>query len=135
GSPRILGMYPPSLSRKAERQLEELGVEVRTNSLVTAVEPGRIKVGDEWISVSVALWTTGMAASPLGKALGAPTDRAGRVLVEPDLSLPGHPEIFVIGDMAFLKDAAGKLVPALGAAAKQEGRVTAENILRDLGGE
>jgi len=135
GAPRILGMYPEELSRKAQQQLEELGVVVRTNSLVTAVEPGRIRVGDEWIPVSVALWATGMAASPLAKALGAPTDRAGRVLVEPDLSLPGHPEVLVIGDMAFLKDVTGRVVPALGAAATQEGRAAAENILRDLRGE
>ena len=135
GSPRILGMYPEELSHKAQRQLEELGVVVRTNSLVTAVEPGRIRVGDEWVAVSVALWATGMAASPLAKALDAPLDRAGRVLVEPDLSLPGHPEVFVIGDMAFLKDETGRVVPALGAAAMQEGGVVAENILRELRGE
>ncbi|HEY2737532.1 MAG TPA: NAD(P)/FAD-dependent oxidoreductase, partial [Thermoanaerobaculia bacterium] len=85
GAPHILGVYPEELSLKAERQLRELGVEVRTNCLVSAVEPGRIKVGEEWIPVSVTLWATGVAASPLGKALGAPVDRAGRVLVEPDL--------------------------------------------------
>ena len=135
GMPHILGTYPEDLSLKAEKQLRELGVEVRTNSMVSAVEPGRIKVGDEWIPASVTLWATGVAASPLGRALGAPTDRAGRVLVEPDLSLPGHPEIFVLGDMAFLKDADGKAVPGLGAAATQEGKLAAANILRDLRGE
>ncbi|HKI00531.1 MAG TPA: NAD(P)/FAD-dependent oxidoreductase [Thermoanaerobaculia bacterium] len=135
GAPHILGVYPEELSIKAERQLRELGVEVRTNSLVSAVEPGRIKVGDEWIPASVTLWATGVAASPLGKALGAPTDRAGRVMVEPDMSLPGHPNVFVIGDMASLKDADGKVVPGLGAAATQQGKDTAANILRDLRGE
>jgi len=135
GAPHILGVYPEELSIKARRQLEELGVEVRTNSLVSAVEPGRIKVGEEWIPASVILWATGVAASPLGKALGAPTDRAGRVLVEPDLSLPGHPNIFVIGDMASLKDTNGIVVPGLGAAATQEGKDTAANIARDLRGE
>jgi len=135
GAPHILGVYPEELSLKAERQLRELGVEVRTNSLVSAVEPGRIKVGDEWIPVSVTLWATGVAASPLGKALGAPVDRAGRVLVEPDLSVPGQPNVFVLGDMAFLKDADGTVVPGLGAAATQQGKATAANILRDLRGE
>ena len=135
GAPHILGVYPEELSIKARRQLEELGVEVRTNSLVSAVEPGRIKVGEEWIPASVILWATGVAASPLGKALGLPTDRAGRVLVEPDLSLPGHPNIFVIGDMASLKDTNGIVVPGLGAAATQEGKDTAANIARDLRGE
>jgi len=135
GAPHILGVYPEELSIKARRQLEELGVEVRTNSLVSAVEPGRIKVGEEWIPASVILWATGVAASPLGKALGVPTDRAGRVLVEPDLSLPGHPNIFVLGDMASLKDTNGIVVPGLGAAATQEGKDTAANIARDLRGE
>ena len=135
GMPRILGMFPEELSQKAQKQLEELGVEVRTNSLVTAIEPGRIKVGDEWIETSVTLWATGVAASPLGKLLGAEVDKAGRVLIAPDLSLPGHPEIFVIGDMASLKDVAGKPVPGLGAAAMQQGRAAAANILRDIRGE
>ncbi|HEX3526974.1 MAG TPA: NAD(P)/FAD-dependent oxidoreductase [Thermoanaerobaculia bacterium] len=135
GAPHILGVYPEELSLKAERQLRELGVEVRTSCLVSAVEPGRIKVGDEWIPASVTLWATGVAASPLGKALGAPVDRAGRVLVEPDLSLPGQPNVFVLGDMAFLKDADGTVVPGLGAAATQQGKGTAANILRDLRGE
>jgi NADH dehydrogenase len=135
GASRVLGAYPEELSRKAERQLEELGVELRLDSLVSAVDPGRIKVGEEWIPASVTLWATGVAASPLGKALGAPTDRAGRVLVAPDLSLPGHPEVFVLGDLAWLKDAAGREVPGLGAAATQEGTATAANLLRDLRGE
>jgi len=135
GSGRILGTYPEDLSQKAEKQLAELGVKVRTDSIVTEVEPGRIKVGGEWIPVSVALWASGIAASPLGSQLGARVDKTGRVLVEPDQSLPGNPEVFVIGDMAALNDAAGKPVPALGAAATQEGRAAAKNILRDLRGE
>jgi NADH:ubiquinone reductase (H+-translocating) len=135
GAPRVLGMYPEELSRKAEEQLKELGVEVRTGSLVTAVEEGRIKAGDEWIPTSVTLWATGVAASPLGKELGAPVDRAGRVLVEQDLSIQGHKEIFVIGDMASLKDVNGTPVPGLGAAATQEGEAAAANILRDIRGQ
>ncbi|HJQ69057.1 MAG TPA: NAD(P)/FAD-dependent oxidoreductase [Blastocatellia bacterium] len=135
GLPRVLSMFPEELSEKAKRQLEELGVEVRTNSLVTAVEPGRIKVGDDWIETSVTLWATGVAASPLGKLLGAEVDKAGRVLIAPDLSLPAHPEIFVIGDMSSLKDIDGQQVPGLGAAAMQQGKAAAANILRDIRGE
>jgi NADH dehydrogenase len=138
--PRVLSVYPEDISRKAEEQLKELGVEVRTNSMVTAVESSRLKVGDEWIPASVTLWATGVAASPLGKALaaqaqGVQVDRAGRVPISADLSLPGRPEIFVIGDLSSLKDASGKPVPGLGAAALQEGRKAAANILRDLYGE
>jgi NADH dehydrogenase len=135
GAKHVLGVYPEELSVKAEKQLRELGVEVRTNSMVTAVEAGRIKVGDEWIQASAVLWASGVAASPLGRELGAPVDRAGRVLVAPDLTVPGHREIFVIGDMASLKDADGVDVPGLGAAATQEGQATAANIMRDLRGE
>jgi NADH dehydrogenase len=147
GAPRILGAYPESLSRSAEKQLRELGVTVRTGSIVSAIEPGRLKVGDEWIPADVIVWATGVAASPLGKLLaaaagaetgvetGVQIDKAGRVKVAPDLSLPGHPEIFVLGDMAALVDAAGKVVPGLGAAATQEGVATARNIARDLAGK
>jgi NADH:ubiquinone reductase (H+-translocating) len=140
GLPRVLSVYPEDISRKATEQLKELGVEVRTNSMVTAVESSRIKVGDGWIPTSVTLWATGVAASPLGKKLAAQApdvqvDRAGRVPIAPDLSLPGRREIFVIGDLASLKDANGKPVPGLGAAALQEGRTAAANILRDLRGE
>lgn len=134
GSPRVLGMYSEDLSAKAKKQLEELGVEVRTESVVTNVEQGRIKVGEEWIPSTVILWATGVAASPLGKQLGANTDKAGRVFVQPDLSIPDDKNIFVIGDMASLKDVSGKLVPGLAAAAMQEGKATAANILRDLQG-
>ena len=139
GLPRVLGVYPEDISRKAEEQLQELGVEVRTKSMVTAVESSRIKVGDEWIPTSVTLWATGVAASPLGKKLatqieGVQVDRAGRVPIAPDLSLAGHREIFVIGDLASLKDANGKPVPGLGSAALQEGKAAAANILRDLHG-
>ena len=130
-APRILGTFSEESSRKAEEQLKELGVEVYTNSMVTGVEPGRIQVGKEWIPTDVTLWATGVSASPLGKHLGAPVDRAGRILVEPDLTIPGHREVFVIGDMSFLKDSKGIPVPGLGAAALQQGISAAENILRD----
>ena len=134
GSPRVLGTYSEESSRKAQQQLEQLGVEVYTDSMVTAVEEERIKIRDEWIDTDVTLWVAGVYPSSLGKQLRAPTDRTGRVLIEQDLSVPGHPEIFVIGDMAALTDASGTPVPGLGAAAVQEGKAAAQNILRDLRG-
>ena len=135
GSARVLGTFSEESSRSAQRQLQELGVEVFTQSMVTAVEPGRIKVGEEWITSDVALWATGVAASPLGKELGAKVDRAGRVPIEADLSLPGHDEVFLIGDMSALSDVNGTPVPGLAAAAIQQGKAAAHNILRDLRGE
>jgi NADH dehydrogenase len=135
GTPRVLGTFSEESSRKAKQQLEELGVDVCTGSLVTAVEPGRIKVADQWVATDVTLWATGVAASPLGKELGAETDRAGRVLIEQDLSVLGHRELFVIGDMSALTDVNGKRVPGLAAAAIQQGKAAAENILRDVRGE
>lgn len=132
GSDRVLGTFTPELSLSAKEQLEELGVEVRLNSFVTEIEPGRVKVGEEWIDCDVALWATGVAASPLGKALGVETDRAGRVFVEPDLSLPGHRNIFIIGDMASLKQENGQPVPGVSPAAMQMGAHAARNIFKDL---
>ncbi|HEY8558860.1 MAG TPA: NAD(P)/FAD-dependent oxidoreductase [Pyrinomonadaceae bacterium] len=135
GSSKILGTFAEDLSTSAERQLRELGVEVHLNSFVEAVEPHRLKVTGEWLECSVALWATGVAASPLGKAVAAPLDPAGRILVEPDLSIPGDRNIFVVGDMAFLRDAAGTVVPGVSPAAIQEGEFAARNILDDLKGE
>ena len=135
GGSRVLGAFSEESSRRAKEQLQELGVEVFTDSMVTGVEPGRIKVADEWIAIDVSLWATGVAASPLGRQLGAKTDRTGRVLIEPDLSLPGHREVFVIGDISALTDVNGTQVPGLAAAATQQGTAVAENILRDMRGE
>ncbi|MEI7987035.1 MAG: NAD(P)/FAD-dependent oxidoreductase [Armatimonadota bacterium] len=135
GTDRLLGTFAPDLSVKAEKQLVDLGVEVHTNSLVTSIEPNRIKVGDDWIPVRVTLWATGVAASPLGRLLSADTDRAGRVLVRPDLRLSDNDNIFVIGDMASLKDTKGRIVPGLGSSAMQMGKATAKNILRLIRGE
>ena len=132
GGPRILPTYPEDLSRSAEDQLRRLGVEVHTSTMVTGVEPAAVLMGETRLPAVVILWAAGVAASPLGKKLGAPVDRAGRVLVNPDLSLPGHPEIFVIGDLAALKDASGQLVPGVAPAAIQQGKATARNIVRDL---
>ncbi len=104
GGPRILPAYPEDLSRSAEEQLTRLGVEVHTSAMVTNVTPGAVHMGETQLPAAVIIWAAGVAASPLGKKLGAPVDRAGRVAVNPDLSLPGHPEVFVIGDLATLKD-------------------------------
>ncbi len=132
GGPRVLPSYTEDLSRKAEEQLRHLGVEVRTSRMVTGIEPGAVWIGNERIAAPVILWAAGVAASPLGKKLGAPVDRAGRVLVKPDLSVPGHPEAFVIGDLAALEDENGKLLPGVAQVAIQQGKFAAEMIGRDL---
>jgi len=132
GGPRVLATYPEDLSRSAEEQLRNLGVEVHTSSVVTKVEPGSIHVGEKRIPAAVVLWAAGVSASPLGKKLGVPIDRAGRVLVNPDLSIPGYSEVFVIGDLASLKDKNGKPVPGVAPAAMQQGKAAAKNIRRDL---
>jgi len=135
GGPRVLPAYPEDLSRSAEEQLKHLGVQVQTSAMVTAIEPGSVQIGTTRLPAAVILWAAGVAASPLGKKLGAPVDRAGRVLVNPDLSIPGHPEVFVVGDLAALKDEHGNWIPDLSPVAIQEGRATARNIGRDLQGE
>jgi NADH dehydrogenase len=135
GGPRILPVYPEDLSRSAEEQLRHLGVDVRTSTMVTGVKPGVVQMGEAHLSAAVILWAAGVAASPLGKKLGATIDRAGRVLVNPDLSIPGHPEIFVIGDLASLKDKNGQMIPGVAPVAMQEGRAVAHNIARELRSE
>ena len=133
GLPRVLPTYPEDLSRSAHQQLERLGVEVRTSTRVTSVEPGRLRLGDTVLPSAVTLWAAGVAASPLGRMLGT-TDKAGRVLVEPDLSLPGHPHVFVIGDLASLAGPDGKPLPGLAPVAMQQGRAVAHNVECDMGG-
>jgi NADH dehydrogenase len=128
GGPRVLPAYAEDLSRSAEEQLQHLGVEVRTSSVVTQIEPGAIYVGETRLLATVILWAAGVAASPLGKKLDAPVDRAGRVLVQNDLSLPGHPEVFVIGDLAALKDENGKMLPGVAPVAIQQGNYVAKLI-------
>jgi NADH:ubiquinone reductase (H+-translocating) len=135
GGPRILPAYPEDLSRSAEEQLRRLGVEVHTSTMVTNVTPGAVHMGETRLPAAGIIWAAGVAASPLGKKLGAPVDRAGRVAVNPDLSLPGHPEIFVIGDLATLKDENGRLLPGVAPVAMQEGKATAHNIAAELRGE
>jgi len=131
----VLPAYAEDLSRSAEEQLRHLGVEVRTNAMVTQVEPGAVRIGDTRIIAPVILWAAGVAASPLGRRLGAPCDRAGRVVVQPDLSIPGHPEVFVIGDLATLKDENGRPLPGVAPVAMQEGNFVARAIRRDLQGQ
>lgn len=132
GGPRILPTYAPDLSQSAVRQLEKLGVEVRAPAMVTRIAPGAVWVGDERIPAAVTLWAAGVAASPLGKKLRAPVDRAGRVLVNRDLSIPEHREVFVIGDLATLKDEHGNPLPGVAPVAMQQGRFLAKTIARDL---
>lgn len=135
GGPRVLPAYAEDLSQSAERQLRDLGVEVRTSAMVTQVEPAAVRMGEAVLPAAVIIWVAGVAASPLGEKLGAPLDRAGRVLVNPDLTVPGHPEIFVVGDLASLKDEEGNMLPGVAPVAMQEGAFAAENIQRDLRGE
>ena len=132
GGPRVLPAYSEDLSRKAQEQLKHLGVDVSTSHIVTRVEPGAVWVGDDRIPASVILWAAGVAASPLGQKLGVPLDRAGRVIVQPDLSIPGHPEVFVIGDLASLQDEHGKMLPGVAPVAIQQGKWVARTIARDL---
>jgi NADH:ubiquinone reductase (H+-translocating) len=124
---RVLPPYHAALSAKAKAQLEHLGVEVRLHARVTKIDASGVFLGDEHIDARTVLWAAGVAASPLGKALGVPLDRAGRVQVEPDLSVPGHPNVFVAGDlMSVVQD--GKPVPGVAPAAIQAGRAAARNI-------
>ena len=131
GGPRILPSFPADLSSRAERDLRELGVDVRVSCIVTRVEPGAVWIGDERIPTRTVFWAAGNAASGLGKMLGVPTDRAGRVIVQSDLSVPGRPEVFVVGDMAAMQSD-GRPVPGVAQGAMQSGREAARNVLRTI---
>lgn len=132
GGDRILPAFPAHLSAEALHDVAELGVEIRLNSIVTRIEDGAVFVGDQRIATRSVFWAAGNAASPLGAQLGAPLDRAGRVEVAPDLSVPGHPEVFVVGDLASVRRDDGRAVPAVAPAANQEGTWAARNILRTV---
>lgn len=132
GGPRVLPAYSEDLSRSAQEQLQHLGVEVRTSTMVNQIEPGAVHFGNTTLPATVVLWAAGVAASPLGKKLGAPVDRAGRVVVQPDLSIPNHPEVFVIGDLAEVRDEHGNLVPGVAPAAIQQGTYVAQTIAREV---
>jgi NADH dehydrogenase len=133
--PRILASFPDDLSARAVEQLHELGVEVRAGQRVMAIEPGSVRlVGGQCIPCSVALWAAGVRANSLTKTLGAPVDSSGRVLVDRDLSVPGHKEAFVIGDAARVDDEAGRPLPGVSPVAMQEARAVAESIRRTIEG-
>ena len=125
---RLLTAFDPSLSEAAKRSLEELGVEVRLGVRVTAADCGGVSLRSERIEARTIIWGAGVMASPAGRWLGAPTDRVGRVFVGPDLSTPGHPDIFVIGDVAHALDPDGKPLPGVAPVAKQQGRYVADLI-------
>jgi NADH dehydrogenase len=129
GSDRVLPPYPPDLSEKALAQLERLGVTVWLGKRVTGVDADGVSMGSERLTAKTTIWAAGVASSPLGRTLGAPLDRAGRVQVEPDLSVPGHPEIFVAGDLAVVPG-----VPGIAPAAKQMGTHAARNIINSIRG-
>ena len=133
--PRILASFPASLAARAAAALARIGVEVRTGTPVTRVTPDAVWLGGEQIRARTVLWAAGVAASPLARALGVPLDRAGRVIVEPDLSLPGHDLVFAIGDMAAFRGPDGQALPGLAPVAIQQGQAVARTILRRLAGE
>ena len=132
--PRVLPAYPDELSEKAKLQLEALGVQVWTASPVTEVDGEGVQVGGDRIASRTVVWAAGVAASPLARSLGAPLDRAGRVPVLPDLSVPGHPSVLVIGDLASLEQD-GRPIPGVAPAAIQMGHHAARNVMRALRGE
>ncbi|MFZ5762712.1 MAG: NAD(P)/FAD-dependent oxidoreductase [Thermodesulfobacteriota bacterium] len=132
--PRILPSFSERLAGKATRDLEALGVQVWTASPVTGLDRDGVTVGRERLEASTILWAAGVRASELGKGLGVPTDRLGRLMAEPDLSLPDHPEVFVAGDQAHFAHGRGTPLPGLAPVALQEGRAIARNILREVKG-
>lgn len=132
--PRVLPSFPDDLTAKAQRQLERLGVEVSTGAPVSEIDAEGYRLGEAFVPARTVLWAAGVAASPLGRCLGVPLDRAGRVQVQPDLTVPGHPEIFVAGDLAAIEQN-GRPVPGVAPAAKQMGRFVADSVRRRLHGD
>ncbi|NUO63824.1 MAG: NAD(P)/FAD-dependent oxidoreductase [Gemmatimonadaceae bacterium] len=126
--PRLLPALPEPLSEQAKRDLEALGVEVRLDTKVTGVDESGVQLGDERVDAATVFWAAGNAASPLGSLLGVPLERGGRIRVAPDLSVPGHPEVFVVGDLALIEQD-GRAVPAVAPAAMQQGRAAARNVV------
>jgi NADH dehydrogenase len=131
---RVLAQFPPDLSAGAQRALEHLGVEVRVRVLASEITADHVRLGDEVITAHTTLWAAGVAASPLGRQLGVDVDRGGRVAVQPDLSVAGHPDIFVIGDLAVLRTARGETLPGIAPVAIQQGQAAAANIRRSIEG-
>ena len=135
GTPRVLPALTPESSASAQRQLERLGVEVITSAMVTGIDDRGVTHVGGLIPTRTVIWAAGVAASSLGKSLGVPLDRVGRVIVNADLSVPGAPEVFVIGDLALILGSDGRPVPGLAQAAMQEGRHAARNVIRAIRGE
>jgi NADH:ubiquinone reductase (H+-translocating) len=134
--PRLLATFPESLAARAQTDLERLGVEVQVSSMVTGIDADSVTLANgDRIEAATILWAAGVQASPLGKLLGVGVDRAGRVPVAPDLSLPDHPEVFVAGDLAALNGKYGRQLPGVAQVAMQQGRTAARNIVRRLDGE
>jgi NADH dehydrogenase len=134
GGPRLLSAFAAPLAAAARRSLERLGVEVRTDAIVSNVDARGVQIGAERIDAATVVWAAGVAASPLARSFGLPLDRAGRVPAEPTLAVPGHPAIFVAGDICALEQD-GKLLPGVAQVAKQQGAHAAANILRAIRGE
>ncbi|HEX6462986.1 MAG TPA: NAD(P)/FAD-dependent oxidoreductase [Vicinamibacterales bacterium] len=133
--PDVLASFPPPLREAARQELLRIGVDVRTGAAVTRIEPECVEAGGESIKAKTILWAAGVAASRLGQSLGAPVDRSGRVLINPDLTIPGHPETFVIGDLASLNGADGHQLPGVAQVALQMGKHASRNIVRAIGGQ
>jgi NADH dehydrogenase len=133
--PRVLTTFPESLSETARHSLEHLGVEVRVGKAVSACDAEGVQLGDERIASAAVIWAAGVASSPAGRWTGAETDRAGRARVGRDFSLPGHPEVFIIGDAAIGHDHDGTPLPGVAPVAKQQGAYVARVILARLRGE
>jgi NADH:ubiquinone reductase (H+-translocating) len=134
GEPRLLAPYPPDLSERARQQLADLGVEVRTSTRATNLTEAGVQIGDEFIPCRVKIWAAGNNASFVGKTLGVPTDRAGRVIINDDLTIPGHPEVQVIGDLANFAHQTGQPLPGISPVAMQQGRHAARNVLAMIQG-
>jgi NADH dehydrogenase len=135
GCPRLLVAYPEDLSERARKQLTQLGVQVRTNARVTDITEAGVQMDGEFVPCRVKIWAAGNNASFLGKTLNAPADRVGRVIVNEDLTIPGHPEVQVIGDLANFSDQNGESLPGISPVAMQQGRHAARNILRVIRGQ
>ncbi|MGD9722696.1 MAG: NAD(P)/FAD-dependent oxidoreductase [Pirellulales bacterium] len=133
--PRILPSFREKLAARAQRDLERLGVQVLVGRAVTGVDARGVQVGNERIEAATVLWAAGVEASRIGQDAGLPVDRSGRVLVEPDLTAPGFPLVFVAGDMAACRDPQGKLLPGTAPVAMQQGRYVARTIRGDLAGK
>jgi NADH:ubiquinone reductase (H+-translocating) len=135
GGPRLLPALDPSLSEKARQSLQQLGAEVRLNAMVTSCSDHDVAIGEERIETRTIMWAAGVKASPAAEWLGVPADRAGRVRVEPDLSVAGHADIFVLGDTALALDAGGKPLPGVAPVAKQQGQYLAKRLIARTHGQ